>query len=186
MEIAQLILEEDSDAAVVRGNMVGEFNAAGDVPVCSNGNVRLRPAVNDGNRQEPEAMPEIGDKMEDSTIYAGISPDTNKPMYALPADAPLVMMWKKAMMYAADFVGHGHPKGAFRVPTKGELNVLFQNRARIGGFSESESCWDARDWYWSSTEDHFSLACRWGQDFDTGFQSYHHKSGAGSVRLVRG
>ena len=35
-----------------------------------------------------EAMPQIGDEMPDGTVYAGLSPDTNKPMYTTPADAP--------------------------------------------------------------------------------------------------
>jgi hypothetical protein len=54
--------------------------------------------------------------MEDGIIYAGISPDTGKPLYALPADASLSMKWKQAMEYAANFEGHGYPEGAFRVP----------------------------------------------------------------------
>src|SRR5260370_42273506 len=33
--------------------------------------------------------PAPGDKMPDGTIYAGVSPDTGKAMYATPADAPL-------------------------------------------------------------------------------------------------
>jgi hypothetical protein len=32
--------------------------------------------------------PEVGDTMKDGTIYAGISPDTGKPFYAMPEDAP--------------------------------------------------------------------------------------------------
>ena len=32
--------------------------------------------------------PRIGDTMSDGTIYAGISPETGKPIYTTPADAP--------------------------------------------------------------------------------------------------
>ncbi|HYW44393.1 MAG TPA: hypothetical protein VE959_16140 [Bryobacteraceae bacterium] len=33
--------------------------------------------------------PVLGEKMPDGTVFAGISPETNQPMYATPADAPL-------------------------------------------------------------------------------------------------
>lgn len=35
-----------------------------------------------------ESAKKIGDVMKDGTIYAGISPDTGKEMYAAPVDAP--------------------------------------------------------------------------------------------------
>src|ERR1039458_10259614 len=40
--------------------------------------------------EPPPPEPKIGDKMPDGTVLAGISPDTNKPMYATPADAPQI------------------------------------------------------------------------------------------------
>src|SRR5262249_13943526 len=69
---------------------------------------------------EPKPL-QIGDVMEDGTKYAGISPDTSKPMFVTPDDAPLTMKWKEAKDYAANL--------GMRLPTKGELNVLFNNRA---------------------------------------------------------
>ena len=45
--------------------------------------------------------PKIGDKMPDGTVLAGISPDTNKPMYATPADASSTMTFNQAREYAA-------------------------------------------------------------------------------------
>src|SRR5437763_5000698 len=88
-----------------------------------------------------------GDRITDGSVYAGISPDTNKPMYATPADAPLIMKWKQAMEFAARLEAHGHRD--WHVPTKSELNVLFQNRAAIGGFDMSRST--PAGWYWSSS-----------------------------------
>ena len=73
--------------------------------------------------------------MPDGTVLAGISPDTNKPMYATPADASLTMTFNEAQEYAAKLDAHGHKD--WRVPTKAELNVLFNNRAAIGGFNVS-------------------------------------------------
>jgi hypothetical protein len=76
--------------------------------------------------------PAPGDKMPDGTVFAGISPDTNKPMYAPPTDASLTMKFNEAQEYATKLDAHGHKD--WRVPTKAELNVLFNNRAAIGGY----------------------------------------------------
>jgi hypothetical protein len=78
------------------------------------------------------AEPNVGDKMPDGTIYAGISPDTKKAMYATPSDAPTTMTFQEASDYAAGLDALGHRD--WRVPTKAELNVLFTNSAAIGGF----------------------------------------------------
>src|SRR5262249_41064456 len=64
-----------------------------------------------------------GDKMPDGTIYAGISPDTDKPMYTPPVNAPRRMKWQEASDYAKGLNAHGH--NDWRLPTRGELNVLF-------------------------------------------------------------
>src|SRR5438034_645587 len=81
------------------------------------------------------AAPRIGDRMPDGTIYAGFSPDSGRPMYAMPADAPLLMAFKEAADHAAQLRAHGHRD--WRLPTRRELNVLFNNRAAIGGFHMS-------------------------------------------------
>ena len=124
--------------------------------------------------------PQVGDMMEDGTVLGGISPDTNKPMYVRPADEPLTMKWKAAMDYAARLEGHGKPAGTFRVPTDGELNVLFQNRAKIGGFNETGS--HPAGWYWSSTQ--FDYGAR-DQSFSDGDRGWRSKGDHSSVRLVR-
>lgn len=122
-----------------------------------------------------------GIRRDDGTIFGGISPDTGKPMYVRPADEPLTMKWKQAMDYAEKFEGHGHPAGTFRVTTRDELNVLFQNRAKIGGFDETGS--GPAGWYLSSTQLDYDLACV--QSFSDGVRSWHFKDVHSSVRLVR-
>ena len=109
-------------------------------------------------------------------------------MYTTPADA-LVRRWlrpprliytcNQAQKYAETLDAHGHKD--WRVPTKSELNVLFRNRAAIGGFNETGS----RDvgWYQSSSERHF-LA--WGQRFSDGGREGDFKIFASSLRCVRG
>jgi len=129
--------------------------------------------------EAPPAEPKIGDKMPDGTVFAGISPDTNKPMYATPADAPLTMTFNKAKEYASQLDAHGHQD--WRVPTKDELNVLFNNRAAIGGFNLTGS--DPAGWYWSASQTNGWSA--WDQRFSDGYQDNDTKGGHSSLRCVR-
>ena len=147
------------------------------VDAYTSGPVQVHPAANDDAKSK--AVPQVGDKMPDGSVYAGISPDTNKPMYATPADAKLTMEWKQAMKYAEELDAHGHRD--WRVPTKGELNVLFQNRAAIGRFNVSGS--DLAGRYWSSTESNGNHA--WGQLFSNGNQDWDYKLDDSSLRCVR-
>jgi len=100
-------------------------------------------------------------------------------MYATPADAPLTYTFNQAQKYAAKLDAHGHQD--WRVPTKGELNVLFQNRAAIGGFDISGS--DPAGWYWSSSQ--VTTNGAWDQRFSYGHQGYNSKSNDASLRCVR-
>ena len=65
----------------------------------------------------------------------------------------------------------------WRLPTKDELNLLYQNKDKIGGF--------ANGYYWSSTER--SDYDAWLQYFDGGRQCdcYKYKGGRYYVRAVR-
>ena len=81
--------------------------------------------------------------MPDGTVYAGISPDTHNAMYTTPDDAPLTSTFGRADRYATKLDANGHRD--WRVPTRGELSVLFLNRAAIGGFNETGA--DAAGWY---------------------------------------
>ena len=133
-----------------------------------------------GQVQAPPAEPTIGDRMPDGTVFAGISPDTHKPMYTIPADAPLTMTFNEAKDYAAKLDAHGHQP--WRVPTKAELNVLFNNRAAIGGFDLRGN--DPTGWCWSSSPAHEGDWV-WVQRFSDGVQLGNHKNFHLSVRPVR-
>jgi Protein of unknown function (DUF1566) len=131
--------------------------------------IACEPCIPKGDR----AADAIGSIMPDGSVFAGISPDTNKPMYATPTDAPLTMTFNEAKDYAATLVTHGHQD--WRVPTRKELNVLFNNRAAIGGFNPGP--------YWSaSRRDAWSA---WDQRFSDGQQNHYDKVGHSSVRCVR-
>jgi hypothetical protein len=166
------------------GSILAYTNSS--VEAYTNGPVQVHPAANDG--PQPKVAPQVGDRMIDGTVYAGISPDTGKAMYVTPADAvtpqwpghdKLTYTFNQAQKYAAKLDAHGHQD--WRVPTKGELNVLFQNRSAIGGFNASSSV--PASWYWSSSQ--FLNILAWAQRFSDGLQNYDLKRAGGSLRCVR-
>jgi hypothetical protein len=63
----------------------------------------------------------------------------------------------------------------WRLPTKDELNTLFEKRDQIGGFSYTE--------YWSSTE--YNNYNTWSQNLFNGYQKTIGKNGKCKVRAVR-
>ena len=79
------------------------------------------------------------------------------------------MTWEKAKAKCYR-LGKG-----WRLPTTNELNVMYKNKDKIGGFAAGA--------YWSSKEsDDFNA---WAQIFDDGFQNYANKDYQGYVRAVR-
>jgi hypothetical protein len=129
--------------------------------------------------QQVDPQHRVGEKMPDGTIYAGISPDTNKPMYTTPADASLTMKFNEAQKYAAKLDAHGH--NDWRLPTRAELNVLFNNRAAIGGFDLTGSFLTGV--YWSGSPGDKRGA--WRQRLSSGSQYSTPKGFHSSVRCVR-
>jgi hypothetical protein len=168
-------------ALTVNGVRV-EVHADESIDAFTAGAVKVHPAANDDGKpgSATSSSPKPGDKQPDGTVYAGLSPDTGKAMYATPADVPLTMKWKQAMEYAAKLDAHGHKD--WRAPTKGELNVLYNNRAAIGGFDESGSY--PGGWYWSSSQD--GDYWTWGQRCSDGYQGDYFKLLVSSLRCVRG
>ena len=79
------------------------------------------------------------------------------------------MNWDDAKLACAK-LGKG-----WRLPTKNELNVMYKNKDRIGGFAGNR--------YWSSTE--VGSGNAWNQYFDDGFQSLNEESSIFYVRAVR-
>jgi hypothetical protein len=129
--------------------------------------------------EAPKAGPQIGDRMPDGTIYAGISPDTRQPMYARPRDESGTYTFNEAAKHAKT-AGDG-----FHVPSKDELKVLWENRNKgqlKGTFNETGS--EAAGWYWSSTSDSSLFASV--RRFSDGDQGHLLKAFDQSLRLVRG
>jgi hypothetical protein len=134
----------------------------------------------DDAKPEDGTSPNVGDLMPDGTIYAGTSPDTGDAMYTTPADAPGAYNQDSGSRYCADLQANGHHD--WRVPTKDELNVLYQNRAAIGGFNKTGSI--PVGWYWSSSQNPGTGS--WDQRFSDGGQYINDdKDNDSSVRCVR-
>ena len=81
---------------------------------------------------------------------------------------PMGMNWDKAKQACED-LGAG-----WRLPTKEELNFIYENKDEIGGI---------KGFYWSSTEGSGSLV--WLQSFNSGLQNYSSKHYEHNVRAVR-
>ena len=79
-----------------------------------------------------------------------------------------VMYWDDAKKACAD-LGDG-----WRLPTKEELNILYENKDKIGGFA---------GFYWSSSE--YDNANAWFQNFYDGNQNFPAKGNYFYVRAVR-
>ena len=84
-------------------------------------------------------------------------------------DFPNTMNWEDAKK-ACENLGRG-----WRLPTKEELNTLYLNKDKIGGFADL--------YYWSSTENANLNA--WDQDFVIGFQVSLNKNATNAVRAIR-
>ena len=80
------------------------------------------------------------------------------------------MKWERAKSACAS-LGNG-----WRLPNKEELNLLFKNKIKIGGFANEND-------YWSLTEDALGNASK--QDFNNGNQYYNGKDNTLKVRAVR-
>jgi hypothetical protein len=138
----------------------------------------------------PPTAPKPGDKMPDGTICAGRSPENGKMMYTTPVDEPLTCTFKQAAEQAAalsmtDAFGHHD----WHVPMKAELNVMFNNRAVIGGFDESGS--NPSGWYLSapSPDDkplkNTGTKVPWVQRFSDGVQTFEPGTTPVALRCIR-
>ena len=130
---------------------------------------------------KPSFIAPAGGKMPDGTIYAGFSPDTGKALYTTAADAPGVYTWNNAVAYCKTLSASGYHD--WRMPTIGELAVLFTNRADIGEFNETGRMENASGYYWSSLQVGDDDA--WGQLFSDGFHEDFGKNQDSSLRCVR-
>lgn len=159
----QVTVSKDQSTVMINGTKI-EVYPEGNLVVYTNENVKVKPL-------------EIGDKMLDGMIFAGISPDTGKALYTLPADESGLMTWQEAM----DLAKNKDADKNLRVPTFGELSMLFNSRAAIGGFNESAST--PASGYWSSEDLSLNLARHLKFSEKYTYES-QFKTHAAAVRLV--
>jgi antitoxin component YwqK of YwqJK toxin-antitoxin module len=113
--------------------------------------------------------------IEEKIIESGVQTSGYK-LFTNGSDSLLVwfeyfvsMNWDDAMA-ACEALGDG-----WYLPTKDELNVLYQNKDAISGFADV--------YYWSSSE--YDNGSAWIQHFGTGGQYDNDKTNQGYVRAVR-
>jgi len=95
-------------------------------------------------------------------------------LIAAEADLPGRYSWEAAKKACDDLDENGYSD--WHLPTKDELNKLYDAKSAVGGFSGGN--------YWSSTENDATNA--WGQYFDSGNQDSHDgKLSELCVRAVR-
>jgi hypothetical protein len=81
--------------------------------------------------------------------------------------------WAEAVNQAKNHKGGGFNN--WRLPDRGELDLMYRSRTAIGGFSSAA--------YWSSTE--YSSNYAWCQSFSYGNKGTDNKSSSNRVRAVR-
>jgi hypothetical protein len=156
-----------------------EVHVDGNITAYSSGDVKSFPAAPAGRKSIECNNPKIGDRMVDGTIYAGESPDTGKAMYTTVGTTGLDLNFKQAAAHARTLSAHGCKD--WRLPSKTELNVLFNNRGKIGGFAEAGG---DSSWYWSSSPGDRKWDA-WSQRFVEGHDVALPKLLHMSVRCVR-
>ncbi len=133
-----------------------------------------------------ERDPEIGALMSDGTIYAGISPDTHTRLFVAAQDHLSGSFNVAAQAVEKDNAERAHGHDDWRLPTKAELQMLFDNR-HVGALKDSFNETGAfdRGWYWSST---FGAgnAVHYQQRFDDGTVNVFHMTSVAASRSVRG
>ena len=104
-------------------------------------------------------------------------------LIAATADYNGVLNWQGAMDYCNGLdVGTYDDEFNWYLPSVFELNILYENRAAIGGFTDPTNG-STENFYWSSTENGNNNA--WKQDFGDGLQTSFVKDDTNRVRAVR-
>jgi|CXWL01.1.fsa_nt_gi hypothetical protein len=117
----------------------------------------------------PPVVRAIGDVLPDNSIVFWVDETGQHGFAAWPVDDA------DSNWYIAKEHAENHGSG-WRLPTKYELNLLYQQKDVVGGF--------AADYYWSSTEGDADMA--WMQIFNLGAQGHDSKGNPNNrVRAIR-
>lgn len=111
----------------------------------------------------------LGDILADGGIIFHLDASRKHGLAAQSTNVNKRVTWVDAMHLA-----EAHGLG-YHLPTKKELNLLYQKKAIVGGFSNTH--------YWSSTEYDSNFA--WYQHFFNGNQNYNTKYDTLRMRAIR-
>ncbi len=107
-----------------------------------------------------------------------VTPDGKHGLVAETQDQSISCTWYNAEDIISTPPNHS-PAGEYftdwRLPTKYELNLMYDQKVNIGGFASAD--------YWSSTENNYTSA--WIQNFSDGNQDNIGKANTNYVRAVR-
>lgn len=151
---------------------------------------RLRGLFSRNSQPHPPRRPEIGEAVEDGTIYAGMSPSTLKPMYVLPRNVPGSFSFEDAEAQAAKMRAEKHlGHDDWRVPTLQEIRELwkYKNDGSLRNTFNWASSFQEGYFptYWTSSPTNDPVRA-WAFDFRDGQQrSNLTRTATLSVRIIR-
>lgn len=162
---------ENEDATrVVKDKWYQQFAHGGQYYIGSNAHhVRAVRSLNITQEEIRTSTIQIPTTNEDYKNIIGIPIETTQFVIA-QNDFPKKMNWDDAEKACAA-LGKG-----WRLPNENELNTLYENRVKIGGFKEGD--------YWSSLENRTGIIAD-TQSFLDGSQNFNDKEDAYYVRAVR-
>jgi hypothetical protein len=129
---------------------------------------------------------ELGQKMADGSVYAGLTADGKQQIFAMPTDLKTKFLKSQVMTFnkAAERVTQLNATNAFghhdwQIPALDNLHILQKNQnegSLKGTFKKvASSGSDYPVWYWSSTENRDSPSDVWNVRFSDGLEDWNHK-----------
>ncbi len=107
---------------------------------------------------EKEANPEVGDQMQDGSVYAGLTADGKRQIFAMPEDFDVKLTFNEAAKRVAELnADHVLGHDDWQIPTLKSLSALQKNQNE-GKFNDTFST--KGEGYWSSTKYDYSDTVR--------------------------
>lgn len=151
-----------------------------DATVVEEANATLRGGLysTDAPPLQAPKQPEIGDKMPDGSVFAGLTAGGCQEIYAMPADLDVAMTFNNAAscvqkLNADKALGHDD----WQLPSLENLQILQKNQdvgALTGTFNQKKGSFFGLDCpylYWSSTRDLCRREGTWAVRFSNGNES---------------
>ena len=155
-----------------------ELAADNGLIVYTNGTVKVKPApANDTAIKAANDALELGAKMADGSIFAGLTADGRQQIYAMPTDLAVTMTFNDAAKAVKKlnndkFLGHDD----WQIPSLENLRVLYKNQnqgvLKDSFTKEARKDSDSPDWYWSSSENRDDPSLVWVVRFSDGYEGW--------------